>query len=289
MAAIGFDAKGQHWYSTGIRNGFLCIYDSALEEEPKEGWTMQGVGSSKFIYNDKFGDSGNDTLARKHGIERYPWSGLISVNSQNDGGENNAIYADDVKYLNLMSEENAKFTIEAYQSPEQFDECDGTYNIINGLGFYEQPRKKFDFGFITQMSNEDGITEIAYSSAVTVPCEQLHIYYNCTAAPSDRQYSTMNDSPEAITLSWDVTAEPVIGKWFSKSKNAFVDFKTSHLVIDTRRFANVNVARQYNTYRTRLLTQMETASCKWTHMPSVLWQVFNAYTMLGQEDPGANW
>lgn len=126
------------------------------------------------------------------------WIGLTNVSLSPEGAEPNDIYADNVKYLSLMSAETLKGTIEAYQSPLEFDDCDGT-NTIDGVSFGQQPRIPFAFCFRTKVGNGDN-PEAGY---------KIHIVYGCLASPSERGYETINDSPEAMTLSWEFTTTPV--------------------------------------------------------------------------------
>ena len=223
---LTWDEDGERWYSNGISKGFICVHG----ENPNNVVVKAHTGCW-FDYGETI----------KHGACRHPWSGLISVNMADEGGESSGVYADDQKYLNLTSSEQCKFTIEAYQSPEAFDACDGTLNILNGLGFYEQPRKKFDFGFFTKLSNDLGQDTIKIGTSV-IPLGQYHIFYNCTATPSDRQYNSMTDTPEAMTLSWDVTTEPMRFQVTTRLTNSGilepVEISTSHIVIDTRKLAN---------------------------------------------------
>lgn len=290
MPKLIFDKEGERWYETGTSQGFLCVHDDV----PLPDVSMTGIGNTAFLYPDR--KDSLTTVARQHGQIRHVWNGLISVNVQADGGETESVYADDMKYLNLTSEENCKFTIEAYTSPEEFDACDGSLNILNGLDFYEQPRKKFDFGFVSKISNDYGAQTLVNSNGVEVPLETLHIFYNCTAAPSDRQYSTMNDTPEAMTLSWDVTAEKLAGQWYSRSKGTMVPFNTAHFFIDTRKLAP-NAYVNYNALKTYLFTNptaTDTSATKaryaWAHMPSCIRYYFQQYsTPAPQPNPGANW
>lgn len=290
MQKLIFDNEGEHWYETGVSQGFICVHDDV----PYPSIPMASLSNTTFMYADH--KDGLHTSARQHGQIRYPWNGLISVNIQGDGAENNAVYADDMKYLNLTSQENCKFTIEAYSSPEVFDQCDGSANILNGLDFYEQPRKKFDFGFISKISNDYGAKKLVNDDEEEAPLEILHIFYNCTAAPSDRQYTTMNDSPEAMTLSWDVTAEKLVGEWYSKSQAKMIPFNTAHFFIDTRRL-DPNTYSHYNQVKTFLFTNAlpsDGSAAKqrysWTHMPNQIRQRFTQYTMPApQPNPGANW
>lgn len=127
------------------------------------------------------------------------WNGLTAVSESPDGGDISAIYADDIKYASLRAAENAKGTIEAYTYPPEFAECDGSATIIEGAYIKQQPRKKFGFSWVTNIGN-DVSDSIGY---------KIHIVYNASVSPSERSYETINDSPDAMTMSWDYEADPV--------------------------------------------------------------------------------
>lgn len=282
---LSWDEDGERWYFNGISQGFICVHG----ENPYNLTPKSGLGTW-FDYGETI----------KHGARRHPWSGLISVNMADEGGESSGIYADDQKYLNLTSSEHCKFTIEAYQSPEVFDACDGTLNILNGLGFYEQPRKKFDFGFFTKISNDLGQDTIKVGTAV-LPLGQYHFFYNCSATPSDRQYSSMTDTPEAMTLSWDVTTEPMRFQVSTKLTNANVlepvEISTSHIVVDTRKLANVSNPAAGARIK-QLLQYLYDDRCNnetyaWQHMPFYMGKRFYLFATpkppTPQPNPGENW
>lgn len=125
------------------------------------------------------------------------WNGLSSVSESPEGGDPNPIYADNIKYLNLVGVEEFKGTIEAYTYPEEFAECDGSV-IVGGVTVGQQRRKPFCLSYRTQVGDGDDM-EKGY---------KLHLVYDCIASPSERQYETINDSPEAITFSWEFTSTP---------------------------------------------------------------------------------
>ena len=129
------------------------------------------------------------------------WNGLTAVTESPDGAEPNDLYADDIKYASLRSAETFGGTIEAYQSPDEFDACDGTATPVAGFHIGQQKRKPFGFTYVTQVGNDTATdTDDGY---------KLHIWYNCTASPSERSYETVNDSPDAITFSWEIATTPV--------------------------------------------------------------------------------
>lgn len=165
MSKIVWDAVGEHIFETGVRNGVLYLKDETG------------------VYN-----------------TGVAWNGLTSVSESPEGAEPTDLYADDVKYLTLMSAENFKATIEAYTYPAEFEECDGSASIANGVVIGQQARKPFGLCYRTSIGNDTDGNEHGY---------KLHIVYGCLASPSEKQYSTINDSPEAITFSWEVSTTPV--------------------------------------------------------------------------------
>lgn len=165
MSKIVWDAIGEHTFETGVRNGVLYL-------KGVEGTYDTGVA----------------------------WNGLTSVSESPEGAEATDLYADDIKYLTLMSAENFKATIEAYTYPVEFEECDGSATIAKGVVIGQQSRKPFGLCYRTAIGNDTDGNEHGY---------KLHIVYGCQASPSEKQYSTINDSPEAITFSWEVNTTPV--------------------------------------------------------------------------------
>lgn len=175
MAALVWDRTGEHFYETGISKGVLFTANndsSATLDTP--GWN-EGVA----------------------------WSGLISVSESPEGADEEAFYADNIKYLALRGVEDFGGSISAYQSPEEFDECDGSVALNStyaGVTIGQQPRKAFCLAYVTQKGNDVEGNEAGYV---------IHIIYNATASPSEREYQTINDSPEPNELSWDFSSSPV--------------------------------------------------------------------------------
>ena len=165
MSKIVWDAVGEHIFETGVRNGVLYLKDI-------DGAYNTGVA----------------------------WNGLTSVSESPEGAEATDLYADDIKYLTLMSAENFKATIEAYTYPVEFEECDGSATIANGVVIGQQSRKPFGLCYRTAIGNDTDGNEHGY---------KLHIVYGCQASPTEKQYSTINDSPDAVTFSWEVSTTPV--------------------------------------------------------------------------------
>lgn len=128
------------------------------------------------------------------------WNGVTSISESPSGAEATALYADDIKYLNLLSNEEFAASIEAYTYPDEFAECDGSAELAVGVSIGQQPRKQFGLCYRTAVGNDVDGTEKGY---------KLHLIYNCLAAPTEKSYATINDSPEAITFSWDISTTPV--------------------------------------------------------------------------------
>ena len=161
-----WDNIGEHLYETGVDHGVLYLYDT-------------------------------NQSAFTNGVA---WNGLTAVNESPSGAEPTALYADNIKYLNLISAEQYGATIEAFTCPDEFMECDGFASIADGVTIGQQPRKLFGFCYRTLVGSDTEGTKKGY---------KLHLVYNCTASPSERSHSTVNESPEAATLSWSVSTTAV--------------------------------------------------------------------------------
>lgn len=146
------------------------------------------------------------------------WNGLTGFNEEPDGGDANDIWADDIKYLSIRSTENFKATITAYTYPDEFAECDGSAVPLSGLTIGQQPRKSFGFSCVTTLGNDTEFEKHGY---------KIHLVYGCSAAPSSKDYQTINDSPEAIEFSWEIDTIPV---------NVTGYKPTAHLVVDSTKF-----------------------------------------------------
>lgn len=164
MSQLVWDAIGEHFYETGVSKGVLYRFNNG---------------------------------AYKPGVA---WNGLTGVNEAPSGGEATKIYANNAKYLNLYSEEEFGATITAYTSPKEFDECDGTVELANGVSIGQQSRKIFGFCYRTEIGNDTEGMEHAY---------KINCVYGCQASPSARDHKTTNESPEAGELSWTITTTPV--------------------------------------------------------------------------------
>lgn len=164
MAKLVWDRTGDRLYETGVKNGVLYI--------PTAGVYSKGVA----------------------------WNGLTAVTESPSGAEATALYADDIKYLSLMSTEEFGATIEAYTYPDEFAACDGSAELADGVTIGQQKRSTFGLCYKTTIGNDTDGNDHGY---------KLHIIYGAQAAPSEKAYATINDSPEAITFSWEITTTPV--------------------------------------------------------------------------------
>ena len=200
MAKLVWDEAGKHIYETGVSKGVLYVMSNT------PGTYEKGVA----------------------------WNGLSSVSESPTGAEVSAIYADNVKYLNLMSREEFEGSIEAYTYPDEFMACDGSASPENAKGFVvgQQDRKTFAFCYQTKVGN-DLNPEAGY---------KIHIIYGALASPSERSYETVNDSPEAMTFSWDITTTPVAVTGFKPTAHVELDSTK----IDASKLAKIE-AKLYGT------------------------------------------
>lgn len=155
---------------------------------------------------EKFYETGTDraVLYPQNSSGEYPtgvaWNGITAVSETPSGAEANDLYADNIKYLSLISAEDFGFSIEAYYYPDEFEVCDGTAEPIPGVKIGQQARKPFGFCYRSVLGNDVDGNDHGY---------KLHLIYNCKASPSEQSYQTINDSPEAISFSWECTTTPV--------------------------------------------------------------------------------
>jgi hypothetical protein len=187
MSKLVWDQIGERYYETGVEKGVLY---------PVENGTYQaGVA----------------------------WSGLTTVTEKPSGAESTALYADNTKYLNLMSNEDFGGSIEAYTYPEEFARCDGSASIATGVIIGQQKRPSFGLSYVNKVGNDTDGTDLGY---------KIHLVYGAQASPSEKAYATVNDSPEAITFSWEFTTTPVQVPGFKPTATVVIDStkaKAEHL------------------------------------------------------------
>lgn len=179
MSKLVWDKTGERLYETGVKQGVLYPLQTG-------GLYTKGVA----------------------------WNGLTAVTESPSGAEASPIYADDIKYLNLMSAEEFGATIEAYTYPDEFAVCDGSVEIQTGVTIGQQSRKMFGLSYRTALGNDVEGADFGY---------KLHLIYGAMAAPSEKAYATVNDSPEAITFSWEVTTTPVSVTGFKPTASLVID------------------------------------------------------------------
>ena len=142
------------------------------------------------------------------------WNGLTAITESPSGAESTPLYADDIKYLDLRSTEEFGATIEAYTYPDEFAACDGSASLADGVNIGQQARKMFGLCYRTTVGNDTDGTDHGY---------KLHLIYGATASPSEKAYETINDSPEAITFSWEITTTPVNVAGFKPTASIVID------------------------------------------------------------------
>lgn len=164
MATLTWDVQGERYYETGVSKGVLYPF--------KEGKYSKGVA----------------------------WNGLTAVNESPSGAEPTPLYADNIKYLNLLSNEEFAATVEAYTYPDEFAECDGSAKLAVGISVGQQKRIPFGLSYVTKLGNDTDGQDHGY---------KIHLIYGALAKPSQKNYATINDNPEAITFSWELSTTPV--------------------------------------------------------------------------------
>lgn len=178
MAKLAWDQTGERYYETGVKQGVLYVQEG--------GAYPKGVA----------------------------WNGLTAVTESPSGAEASPLYADDIKYLNLLSTEEFGATIEAYTYPDEFMACDGSASLATGVYIGQQKRNTFGMCYRTVLGNDVESNDYGY---------KLHIIYGALAAPSEKAYATINDSPEAITFSWEVTTTPVNVTGYKPTASIVID------------------------------------------------------------------
>lgn len=181
MAKLEWDKVGEHFYETGVDHAVLYLRDT----------------SGKYT-------------------KGYAWSGVTSISESPSGAEASAQYADNQKYLTLISAEEFGMTIEAFTFPSEFDECNGEVEAAEGVRIGQQKRSTFGLSYRTKVGNDVDGQDKHY---------KLHLVYGCTASPSERAYATVNESPEAMTFSWEISTNP---------ENVTGQKPTSLITIDSR-------------------------------------------------------
>lgn len=152
-----------------------------------------------------------------------PWNGLISAKQAPEGAEPTDLYADNIAYLSLTSVEKFKATISAYSYPEEFNKCDGSEVLVPGLNVGQQPRATFGFCYRTEVGNDVDYEQFGY---------KLHIIWGAKCAPSARDYETINDTPGAITFSWNITTIPYVFEKYPKLK------PTAYICLDSTKLGD---------------------------------------------------
>lgn len=165
MSALVWDETGKRTFETGVDHGVLYLIDS----------------------DNKYSNG-------------VAWNGLTGVTESPSGAEDTALYADNIKYLNMKSAEEFGATVTAYTYPDEFTECDGSAELATGVMIGQQARKTFGLAYRTRVGNDTTGDSYGY---------KLHLIYGCSASPSEKNYQTVNDSPEAIEFSWEVTTTPI--------------------------------------------------------------------------------
>lgn len=194
-----WDATGEKKFETGNKKGVLYVMNA----------------------NGTYGDG-------------VVWNGLTAVTLSNSGAEETALWADDIKYASLRSAEEFGATIEAYQCPEEFYECDGTATIEPGVYLGQQGRKHFGFSYVTTIGNDTLGNDFGY---------KIHLIYNASANPSERSYQTINESPDAITLSWEITTTPVPVTNYDQNDGYAGNYKNvAHVEIDSTKVDSTKLA-----------------------------------------------
>lgn len=182
---LNWDAEGEKLYETGVDRGVLYVYDTT---------------------NHRYGDGVN-------------WNGLTSINDSPSGADPTDLWADNIKYLSIRAAEEYGFTINAYTSPEEFDQCDGMATPVKGVRITQQNRKMFGFSYRSLIGNDTEYNDHGY---------EIHLMYGATCSPSDKDRSTVNDSPDVVEFSWECTTTPVpVGGNFKP---------TAHIVIKSTDF-----------------------------------------------------
>lgn len=179
MAKLVWDKTGERKYETGVKNVVLYPQDS----------------------NGEYPNG-------------YAWNGVTNITEKPTGAEATPLYADDIKYLNLISNEDLEASIEAYMYPDEFAECDGSAEMADGVTISQQKRKAFGLSYRTVLGNDIDNNDYGY---------KIHLIYGCVAAPTELAYNSINDSPEANTMSWELKTTPVAVDGFKPTARITID------------------------------------------------------------------
>ena len=182
--ALEWDKTGEHFYESGVSKGVLYVLSDENEYD-------NGVA----------------------------WNGLTNVTETPSGAEENAIYADNIKYASLRSTEEIGGTIEAYTYPDEWNQCDGNGELVKGVHVAQQERKTFGLCYRTEIGND--------TSTESDDGYKLHLVYGATASPSERSYDTQNDNPDAVQFSWEYTTNPVSVAGFKPTSLITIDSRTA--------------------------------------------------------------
>ena len=198
MAKLVWDQVGEHLYETGVNHAVLFPYDK----------TQSAYGKG------------------------VAWNGITGVTESPSGAEATALYADNIKYLNLRSTEEFGATVTAYTYPDEFAVLDGSAEIASGVTIGQQNRGTFGLAYRTELGNDTEGNDYGY---------KIHIIYGATATPSEKAYSTINDSPSAIEFSWTINTTPVAVTGFKPTASVVIDstkFKTTEEKNKLKAFEN---------------------------------------------------
>lgn len=205
--AVEWDELGKKTYETGTDRGMLYKWDKS---------------------QNKYG-------------EGVAWSGLTSVNEAPTGADPTDLWADNIKYLSIRSAEQYGFTINAYQSPKEFDECDGMASPATGMTIGQQNRAMFGFSYRTLIGNDTEYNDYGY---------KIHLIYGATCSPSSKDRSTVNDSPDAVEFSWECTTTPVPVPGFKPTATIEIDSTKFTTEAEKKRLADLEAYLYGDTEKT---------------------------------------
>jgi len=211
MPRIQWNAAGERFFEAGVSHGVLYI-DALVAESEASVMTTQD-GDELTTEDGLLLETGGEEL----GAGGVPWNGLVSVAENPEAGQVTPYFIDGIKYLNHVSLEEFKATIEAFTYPEEFSWCDGTHHVGNGLYVTQQQKRSFGLTYRTGVGNDTEGINHGY---------KIHIVYNATASPTERANTTISDQPEPFNFSWEITTKAPDFKGFKP---------TAHFVIDSRK------------------------------------------------------